>query len=365
MRAGACLVFLILFPIGESWSQGVSKPEGVSIKRYTGDLVEFRWDGVPEIGIDDYYEVFKATRCLAGAGSPTGGNPWFYDPDLITYNCPVCIAAGAITPGFGLTPSDEPYWKTIIEGGLFDGRADAEAFTTNVEPYNNCALPGRRYLWVVRGVTKEGDFGPLSDSVAASYEVDAPRGLSADLIYWGQVRLSWLGGGTGRYEILRDGESQGFLINFGSGIDHLVRQTWIDRLTAPGTTYNYCVKSVPVVDSSTNRRVCMSATTLPGGTDSDGDGVPDAFDAFPNNPIEQFDGDNDGVGDNQDLDDDNDGIPDIDELNLFLNPFDFADRDADYDFDGLTNYEEFLQGSNIWDPLSTIPEEIFVSGFEN
>ena len=45
--------------------------------------------------------------------------------------------------------------------------------------------------------------------------------------------------------------------------------------------------------------------------DSDGDGVPDKDDAFPNDPKEWRDSDGDGVGDNEDSDDDNDGILDV------------------------------------------------------
>jgi len=45
-------------------------------------------------------------------------------------------------------------------------------------------------------------------------------------------------------------------------------------------------------------------------TDTDGDGVDDSVDAFPNDPAESLDTDNDGIGNNADLDDDGDGIPD-------------------------------------------------------
>ncbi len=44
--------------------------------------------------------------------------------------------------------------------------------------------------------------------------------------------------------------------------------------------------------------------------DSDGDGVPDEDDAFPDDPTEWVDTDGDGIGDNADPDDDNDGVPD-------------------------------------------------------
>ena len=47
-----------------------------------------------------------------------------------------------------------------------------------------------------------------------------------------------------------------------------------------------------------------------GVTDTDGDGVPDDQDAFPDDPNEQVDTDGDGIGDNADTDDDNDGLAD-------------------------------------------------------
>ena len=42
--------------------------------------------------------------------------------------------------------------------------------------------------------------------------------------------------------------------------------------------------------------------------DSDGDGVTDALDAFPNDPNESEDSDGDGIGNNSDIDNDNDGL---------------------------------------------------------
>ena len=54
--------------------------------------------------------------------------------------------------------------------------------------------------------------------------------------------------------------------------------------------------------------------TLPGGCgDRDGDGVPDDQDAFPDDPNEWLDTDEDGIGNNADPDDDNDGVLDIDD----------------------------------------------------
>ncbi|MDO8631322.1 MAG: thrombospondin type 3 repeat-containing protein [Phycisphaerales bacterium] len=63
-------------------------------------------------------------------------------------------------------------------------------------------------------------------------------------------------------------------------------------------------------------------------TDDDGDGVPDAEDAFPLNQAEVLDTDGDGIGDNLDPDDDGDGV--VDSLDaLPLNPAETVDSDAD------------------------------------
>ena len=62
------------------------------------------------------------------------------------------------------------------------------------------------------------------------------------------------------------------------------------------------------------------------------DGTPDAIDVFPLNPNESSDADQDGIGNNEDLDDDNDGTLDShDDL-----PFD-SNEILDTDGDGIGN----------------------------
>lgn len=82
--------------------------------------------------------------------------------------------------------------------------------------------------------------------------------------------------------------------------------------------------------------------------DSDGDGVIDADDAFPNDPTETHDADGDGIGDNADTDDDNDGALDVDDA-FPLDPAEWLDTDGDGvgnnaddddDGDGLTDADE-------------------------
>ena len=71
--------------------------------------------------------------------------------------------------------------------------------------------------------------------------------------------------------------------------------------------------------------------------DSDGDGILNSDDAFPNDPNEWLDSDNDGIGDNQDLDDDNDGISDTYEGICFTDPKNPYDFPGDYDRDTIPN----------------------------
>ena len=89
---------------------------------------------------------------------------------------------------------------------------------------------------------------------------------------------------------------------------------------------------------------CIATVTRVAVVDSDGDGVPDDQDAFPNDPNEYLDTDGDGDGNNADMDDDNDGMPDTWELTYGLDPLkdDAAD---DPDGDGDSNIDEYNFGS--------------------
>ncbi|WP_228290820.1 cytochrome c peroxidase [Shewanella cyperi] len=85
-----------------------------------------------------------------------------------------------------------------------------------------------------------------------------------------------------------------------------------------------------------------------GSDDTDADGAPDDEDAFPFNPAEWLDTDNDGIGNNGDSDDDNDGVPDATDA-FPLNAAEWLDTDndgignngdSDDDNDGVTDNED-------------------------
>ncbi|GIU10265.1 MULTISPECIES: M9 family metallopeptidase [unclassified Shewanella] len=91
------------------------------------------------------------------------------------------------------------------------------------------------------------------------------------------------------------------------------------------------------LESVTSNNDTISTGIVPQPVDSDGDGVPDSQDAFPNDPSETHDTDNDGVGDNADefptdasetRDTDGDGVGD--NADAFpTDPTEWADSDGD------------------------------------
>lgn len=80
--------------------------------------------------------------------------------------------------------------------------------------------------------------------------------------------------------------------------------------------------------------------------DSDDDGVLNPDDAFPLDQNESVDTDGDGIGNNADVDDDNDTMPDSFEVEFGFNPLDPSDAAGDADGDGITNAEEFANGTD-------------------
>ena len=94
-------------------------------------------------------------------------------------------------------------------------------------------------------------------------------------------------------------------------------------------------------------------------TDTDGDGVSDFYDAFPDNADETVDTDLDGVGNNADDDDDNDGYPDLADA--------FPVDDSEYldtDLDGIgNNADADDDGDGVDDLLDFYPLDASLSEY--
>jgi hypothetical protein len=110
---------------------------------------------------------------------------------------------------------------------------------------------------------------------------------------------------------------------------------------------------------------CPISVTKEPVADSDGDGVPDGEDAFPFDPDEWLDTDNDGIGNNADDDDDNDGMPDDWEIQYGLDPLQ-DDADEDPDGDGVSNSDEYNAGTDpTRDDYNSVPERPVILTPEN
>ena len=109
-------------------------------------------------------------------------------------------------------------------------------------------------------------------------------------------------------------DSQWHAASFGINESDLALVTGLQSYTA--TLSNVIQLRILASSSGPSDRGVAIASTLgiddiaAIAADSDGDGVVDSEDAFPNDPTETTDTDGDGTGDNEDIDDDNDGVPD-------------------------------------------------------
>ena len=135
---------------------------------------------------------------------------------------------------------------------------------------------------------------------------------------------------------VNNGASQAFTIS--PEQDYQVLEVRVDG-SLIGTATSYTFDNV-----TQDHTITASFVYVDPNPDSDGDGVPDGQDAFPQDPDETTDTDNDGTGNNADDDDDGDGMLDAWEIVNNLDPLE-NDAAGDPDGDGVSNLEEYIAGT--------------------
>ncbi|MDX1451671.1 MAG: fibronectin type III domain-containing protein, partial [Oleiphilaceae bacterium] len=151
--------------------------------------------------------------------------------------------------------------------------------------------------------------------------------------------------------------------------NHQVTLTRLD----PATIYYVQVSAINLLGETVNSDIVSFTTPALNNTaDSDGDGLPDAWEIDngldPQNANDAFeDWDNDGLSnleeytaqsDLNDADSDDDGMPDGWEVDHGHNPNNAADATQDADNDGVSNLNEYLSATDTVPPVISLSSEI-------
>jgi hypothetical protein len=238
--------------------------------------------------------------------------------------------AQALTPVTVAWDANDPvpdgyilYWGTT--SGLYPDSHDVGAATQYTIPD---LQEGVTYYFAVKAYDdgNESDYSAeLSHTVALiTHAIAASAGAHGSITPAGSVDVN-------------EGASQTFTI--APEQDYQVLEVRVDG-TLIGTATSYTFNNV-----TEDHTITASFVYVDPNPDSDGDGVPDAQDAFPQDSSETADTDGDGKGNNADNDDDGDGMPDAWEIVNNLDPLDADDAAGDPDGDGVYNIDEYIGGT--------------------
>jgi uncharacterized protein YkwD len=399
---------LVWIPDGMSANTPVSWPKPVADKTYDVTIANVLINGVlrdfnyPVIVFDPAIALVEEVATITGNAAPATGTE-SYEFNAISQAIRYDVLIGEVvassdiynaeTNGASVTDNTSDSYDLIQSGSGVDGSA-AYDLRFNEYPSDesfeilNSLIPSAssRLLF-------ESKLGYSGTGQIASVQVSADDGAS-----WKDI-FSQVGTGTLvdnnyvsrsfslasyadkmiRIRVRYQAGSHGSAFNVGSNISFLVdnlRVSYAKKIVDSSISNNGSATTFSA-SIEQNKEYILSARavfwdgyaasewgdtfSVIANSDSDGDGVENSVDncvAISNPLQENYDGDSEGNV--CDVDDDNDGMPDVWENKYGLNPLNASDADSDLDSDGVTNLDEYLEGT---DPLishgtTTIPPNI-------
>ena len=213
-----------------------------------------------------------------------------------------------------------------------DGLMDAHGADLSVEfgAVGNCpsGSAGCAQLGASRGVrwTEARAWVRGPSALTTAHELGHVMGL-AHSYRQGEAYGAWRFS-RGHYVTPRGGHRWGTIMTYGAEVlGGVFSDPRMDCVFGPCGVDRDALDGADAVATLDELRFQIAANRAP-GTDTDGDGFVDAADAAPDDPLDWFDVDGDGIADNADPDDDNDGTDD--QADAFpLDPDEWADVDGD------------------------------------
>lgn len=286
-----------------------------------GNWVQFDHPG----GGDTYATGIDGTRVVgwAGGGFLYDGTTWTDLPLGQPYDIDGANIVGGSSLYDGMTVTSLPLYAEGIDGTSVVGHSgsygDSYFYDIATGRLLRFALDG--YIWFkgVDGPRIVGQYyGGWSGQHGRIYGMDPVGTFFVEagwhgFIYDGTAMtlLDYPGGGETIPHGIEGNRIVGEVRTYGSSGFLYDGNTWT-LLDCPGAqqTVAYGISGDKIVGLAYDGIVHGFLYTIPTPVgDTDGDGVPDDEDAFPNDPTETRDSDGDGIGDNSDPDRDGDAVP--------------------------------------------------------